>query len=103
MGNLIAKLGPDCYVEWSTVVDAPISSTMTLEQLREYIREEYGQAGLERLPARLERVERTGTSGLDGGTLAGYLACNRAGADESCLSREEIIRLYAPENEGTKP
>lgn len=96
MGNLIAKLAPDCYVEWSTITDSPITSTMTLEQLRGYILEEYGRAGLERLPARLERVERTGTSGLDGGTLESLLVCNRAGENEANATLEEIIKRYAP-------
>ena len=97
MADLIVKLAPDCYVEWSTVTDSPISSTMTLEQLHGYILDEYGRSGLERLPARLERVESTGTSGLGGTTLDELLLVNRAGDGDAHLTREEIIERYAPE------
>lgn len=96
MGNLLVKLAPDCYVEWSSIVDAPISSTMTLDQLWDYIREEYGRDGAERLPARLARCDVNGTSSNDGTTLETLEAYNRAGPGETTLSIAEIIQQYAP-------
>lgn len=95
MADLIVKLAPDCYVEWSTVVDAPVTSTMTLEQLWAYVREEYGRNGAARLPARLARCEVTGTSSLYGTTLDELLLVNRAGENEQRISRAEIVQRYA--------
>ena len=89
------------YCEWSTVVDAPVTNLMTLEQLREYVRVEQGQHGLDALPGRLERVARQGTSALGGTTRADLLGFNRAGPNESCLDSEEAI--VAHYGEGAAP
>jgi hypothetical protein len=96
MADLIVKLAPDCYVEWSTVVDAPVTPTLTLSQLWEYIRAEYGNAGAERLPERLARCEQHGTSSVNGTTVDELLSCNRAGPKESHITRAEIVRRYRP-------
>lgn len=56
MGRLIAKLG-NHYLEWSTVVDAPVTFGMTLEEFREHYREQYGAASMAELEQRLARVE----------------------------------------------
>jgi RNase P/RNase MRP subunit POP5 len=92
MGRYIIKIR-DQYLEWSTIVDAPVTYGMTLQELREYIKEEYGNEGLEELPQRLERVEKTGTS-AHGGDLEGTLLCNRAGLDETELTEDEIYDVY---------
>lgn len=83
-------------MEWSTVVDAPVTYGVTLERFKTYYRERYGTEGIKELPERLERVERTGTSDLIG-TLAGLLACNRAGDKEQELTLEQIVERYCPE------
>lgn len=39
------------YMEWSTVVDAPVTFGMTLEEFMEHYREEYGKRGLMEMEA----------------------------------------------------
>ena len=95
MGRGLIKI-KDLYFEWSTVVDAPVSGGMTLDQLTEYTRFRQGQDGVDELPNRLKRIEQTGTSFYDD-TLADLLACNRAGAGESHLSAEEIYQKFGPD------
>lgn len=97
MGRPIVKLvdasGKPWYLEWSTVVDAPVTNGMSLEDLHQHIQNEYGRQGILELPARLARVEATGTSSI-GGTLDGLISCNRAGPNETELSLEELIAEY---------
>ena len=99
MGKLIIKI-KDRYFEWSTVSDSPTTYGMTLDKLREYIKEEYGNVGLEQLPARLERVEKYGTSSYDYESATKLCAHNRAGENEKHISLEQIYKRYAwpPEN-----
>ena len=99
MGKSIIKLsgeGRDFYLEWSTIVDAPVTYGMSLEEFEEYYKEEYGNKGINQLPARLERVERTGCSAFNT-TLDSLLACNKAGDNEVKISKEEIYRKYCLE------
>lgn len=92
MPSYIIKLG-DKYFEWSTIVDAPVTYAMSQDELRRYVKTRYGEVGLEDLPARLERVESTGTSSRFE-TLAELIAANRAGENESHLSEAEILTRY---------
>lgn len=98
MPRFIIKLvdGADAYyMNWSTIVDAPVSRGMTLEELHEDTRVEHGESGLRELPARLERVERQGTSQMhDAETADEAIAFNRAGPRETQLNREEILNVY---------
>ena len=99
MGRFIIKL-KDLYFEWSTIVDAPVTYGMTLDELREYIKEEYGNEGLEQLPQRLERVKQHGTSEYLCKSVEDICTVNHAGENEECISLEQIYELYAkpPEN-----
>ncbi len=92
MGNPIVKLEGK-YLVWSTVCDAPVTPGMTLGELEEYVRFRYGQQGLADLPARLARVEAKGTSSMDDSSAEETIWLNRAGADETCLSRSQIVAL----------
>ena len=99
MGTFIIKLNGeegDFYLEWSTIVDAPITYGMSLEEFKEFYKEEYGNKGINELPARLERVKRTGCSAFNT-TLDSLLACNRLGDNEVKISKEEIYRKYCLE------
>lgn len=78
------------YFEWSTIVDAPVTYPMTLEELRAYIKEEFGLQGLDLLEKRLERIEANGTSSLLGTTLEDALLGNRAGKGETRLSLDQF-------------
>ncbi|HEX8795470.1 MAG TPA: hypothetical protein VF765_31185 [Polyangiaceae bacterium] len=93
MGTVIIKLA-DHYLEWSSIVDAPVTFGMTLEELNEHVREELGAEGLRRLPARLERVERQGHSGFHGEGVDGIIWLNRAGPGETPLSKAEIVEWF---------
>ena len=92
MGRYIIKL-EDYYLLWSTIVDAPITLGMSLNEFKIYYRVEYGEKGMENLSARLIRVNKKGCSGFDT-TLDRLLDINRAGPDESKLTRLEIIDAY---------
>ena len=99
MGRCILKLpGRDkfWYLIWSTVADAPVTYGMTLDELREYIREKEGASGLRDLPERLARCDAHGTSSLIS-SLEGLVECNRAGPGETNLSLEQIVEAYCKE------
>ena len=90
MGNCICKMD-GWYFIYSTISDAiEPARAFTLAELHVHIREEYGRAGLERLPARLARVEEAGTEQRDT-DLSGTLWLNRAGAGETWLTREQLL------------
>lgn len=84
------------YLEWSTVVDAPVTFGMPLDEFRRYYRETYGTEGMRGLPDRLERAKRTGSSSMVGGymTADDAITPNRAGPHETELSKAEIIDWY---------
>lgn len=84
----------DRYMEWSTVVDAPISDGMEWDELVAYYRRHYGEAGVERLLARQERLRDYGhTLGDTSITVEDLIADNRAGPDETSISADEIYRM----------
>lgn len=92
MGRGIVKI-KDHYLEWSTIVDAPVTFGMSLAELEEHIRYEYGRSGLRDLPERLARVEQYGTSFI-GTSVEDVLRGNRAGPDEQALTADEIYQAY---------
>jgi hypothetical protein len=92
MPRFLVKLGSK-YVEWSTVVDAPVTYGMTLEELTSYIAQQYGADGVAILPERLERLAATGTSSYND-TAESVIKGNRAGPGETELSMEQLIKQY---------
>lgn len=111
MPRYIVKLtheGKDYYLDWSTIVDAPVTYGMSLEEFKAYYHDEYGRKECELgLRERLERVEAKGTSARDAcGSLTVLLRTNRAGDNEERLSKKAIIQKYclerpAPETKET--
>jgi len=87
------------YLEWSTTVDAPVTYGMTVAELHDYVQAEYGRRGLEELPARLDRVERFGTSSIRPCSANDLITANRAGEKESCLTLDQIWERYVDANE----
>ena len=93
MGRAIIRIG-EYYLEWSTIVDAPVTYGMSLDDFKKHYRQQYGEQGMEELPARLERVEANGASWLSGKGAEDTILCNRAGPQETVLTKEQIHRAY---------
>ena len=100
MGRFIVKLtdekdNNDYYLEWSTVVDAPVTYGMSLEYFKEYYEVQYGTYSLPQLEERLKRVEQNGTSGRPPyDNLNELLEYNRAGDNETHLDKDGLIEKY---------
>jgi len=96
MGRIIIKL-KGWYFIWSTVVDAPITYKMTIDEITDYIRFQNGEEGVRLLPERLKRVEEKGTSSYVYKSVEAVIRCNRSGKNESNLSLENFISIYIDE------
>ncbi len=88
--------GRELFAEWSTIVDAPVSLFMELEEFKSHYLTLYGTEGMHGLPRRLERVYQTGSSARHI-EESGYelLSCNRAGENEREMGVSELIRDYS--------
>jgi len=93
MPRYIVKL-KDYYLEYSTVVDAPVTYGMTLEQFKKYYHNTYGSYYYHYLRQRLERVDKVGTSCLWDNSAEETLLNNRAGHNEETLTVDEIYKAY---------
>lgn len=106
MGKFILKITDDqtkkdYYMEWSTVVDAPTTYGLELDEFKEYYKNQYGESGMKDLPERMERVEKTGSSGRPPyDELDDFFKFNRAGENESCIDKEGILNRYCRERVG---
>jgi hypothetical protein len=88
----------DAYVLWSTVVDAPLTTGVTRQEMvRELL-----DRGDRSMPLVLEAIEMAtayGTSFVDDDgpekdlSALDVISGNRAGANESCIEPEELLRL----------
>lgn len=99
MGRYIIKLidpetQKEFYLEWSTIVDAPVTYGMTLEEFKQYYLEEYGRSSMDALEFRLARVNNYGTSSVKGKSLKEMIIGNRAGPNEETLTMEGILDTY---------
>ena len=84
MGRAVVKLAEDEYVEWSTVVDAPVTSALE----REAAAAAWGAD-------RVQRADVYGTSFMNRVvSTEDMLSCNRAGPGESELTLQEIREKY---------
>lgn len=90
------------YLEWSTVVDAPVTYGMTEDELRDYYAREYGGEAVRRLPETLERVRARGTSSYVSRSREETIARNRAGENGEEISLSEIARRYCGESPGDR-
>lgn len=97
MGRCIIKLNDgkrDWYLEWSTIVDAPVTYGMTIEEMKAYRKERTGTEGIRYWDEVVARVIAKGVSWYDNTDLDGTLSFNRAGKGETCLTPEQIIAMY---------
>lgn len=84
-------------VEWSSVVDAPLTHGMRTEgEIREHVGHTYGALALASLPERLERLEAYGHTlvGQPNETPEGIIAGNRAGPRGGRLGMRGLWRKY---------
>lgn len=93
MPRYLVKL-EDYYLEWSTIVDAPVTFGMKLDEFEKYYQEMYGIEGVRNLPYRLERVEMFGTSSITPTSAEEMIKGNRAGPNEEPLTVDEIFKAY---------
>lgn len=98
MGRFICKIpyeGEDYYLIWSSIVDAPVTFGMKLEEFTDFMREEEGQRYMKTEHShRMERVDRFGTSIYRGESVEDLIILNRCGPQEQCLTLEDIIKKY---------
>jgi hypothetical protein len=99
MGKFIIKIADDnqnnYYLEWSTIVDAPTTYGMPLDEFKEYYLNVYGINAAEELNERLSRVESNGVSGHHPyDDLNDLLSHNRAGENETHLDKEGLLEKY---------
>jgi hypothetical protein len=97
MPNYIVKLntpqGPR-YLEWSSVVDAPVTCGMTRGEFRDWYKREYGASGMAGLEDRLRRADEKGTSSYFHASAEDQLQHNRAGNHETTLTLDQIVDFY---------
>lgn len=106
MSRLIIKLQQDnqsWYLEWSSIVDAPTTYGMSLDEFKKFYREEYGHQGLEELEERLKRVEQKGISSMIHDSVDDLITNNRAGKKETRITKEQIIAYYCTKELGILP
>lgn len=84
------------YNVWSTVVDSPLFvSGFTRRMIEQWAQEEYGNQGLKDLPARLELAHKQGTDDTGPGlTLDDLIEVNRAGPNESHMSKDDFLKKF---------
>ena len=94
MGKFIVRM-QDCYLEWSTITDSPITFGMALGEFKEYYQDTYGRRGSWDLQIRLERADEHGSSAHRSRYWPPDLfSGNRAGPNESELTEDEIYKAY---------
>lgn len=92
--------GSDFYLEWNILYDGPSTYGMSLEEFKDYYKQEYGNRGMLSLPERLKIVEETGCSirpseDRTEGNMRDYLLnINRAGKNKTKISIEDIFKIF---------
>jgi hypothetical protein len=99
MPRCTIKLAENKYVEWSTIVDAPVTYIQTREEHAEHLRNEYGRSYEHEIEPRLKRADERGASWQMGGSTGDEtIRGNRAGPGESKITKEQILEMYVDED-----
>lgn len=88
------KLNTDYYMEWSTIVDAPVTYGVGLDEFKRYYRDQYGEDGMRDFPNRMRRVDEKGTSSELDNSADELIRYNRAGKNETSLTKEELLEQF---------
>lgn len=101
MGRCIVKLADEKYVEWSSIVDAPVTYIFDRKGMKEWLDAQYGLSSVEENEKRLARADKHGTSmlGPHYENVEQFITCNRAGENEEFLTLKEIIERYTLKEE----
>lgn len=93
MGKLILHKD-GAYNLYSTIADgACYESALTLDQLKEVIKDAYGEPGMFALEARLDRAHATGCSHISE-TLKECIALNNSGPHGTRLSYNDFVARF---------
>lgn len=83
------------YNLYSTVADGPcFEEALTLDELKEEIKEEQGNLGLRNFERRLEQAHKTGTSSMVGHDLKSMISGNTVGPGGKPMPYDEFIEKY---------
>lgn len=93
MSRPIVKIH-DYYLQYSSIVDAPVDWGRKLEDFRREYLMEYGMKDRDDLDKRLARVEEKGTSIPGDKSAWDTLCANRAGPGEKKLTLDQIYKAY---------
>ncbi len=93
MGHIYIKIpNEELYFVYSTVVDAPVTYAMSLEQLKEYIGDQAAEQAIRSFEQySLPYVEKFGSSSRE--SPEDTIRHNRAGRKEKELSFKQIIEM----------
>jgi hypothetical protein len=84
----------DWYLLYSTVVDAPVSRGMTFEEYLDFYEKSNGEKLTpEEIEEKKDLFKKNGTD-FQFEEVGSLLKCNRAGIDEQCANKEEILEYY---------
>ena len=92
MPRYTLKLGDNEYLEWSTIVDAPVTYITDRDEMIAHLRFKYGDHI--DITRHMNIVDEQGTSCRDGQTVEQIISSNRAGPNESHLTLAEIKQRY---------
>ena|SRR3990167_4646337 len=90
--------GTQYFLDWSTVVDAPVFGCKGKSDFISYYRNEYG---LQKLPERMKRVLEKGTSSMLDDSADDVIFPNKAGHNETCMTKQQIIDYYCLDDTDT--
>jgi len=93
MSRIIIQL-KDFYLEWSSIVHAPITFGMNKKEFELYHHDEYSANGHWDFRERMKRVTEAGTSSHHGMTVKEVISNNHAGPEETELTFDEIYQAY---------
>jgi hypothetical protein len=92
------------YLEYSTIVDAPVTTGMTRDEFERHYVEQYGLTSVHDMRRRLAVVDKKGTSSMLHATVVETISYNRAGKDESRLTVSQLVDYYVTRQcEGEQP
>lgn len=99
MERFIVKLDKNKYVEWSSVVDAPVTFILNKEEMLSYLDEMHGKISFSKNRKDIDMADRKGTSSLIYNDVKLLLSCNGAGEKEESISLDEILKKYKRKKE----